>query len=269
MTSNQNEREFNEKSNVHFLHIAQNGNKSNGNFEINYKLQIKNYEKFMKNIHFYLVLLLLIAGCSSQNKLANPNPANRVSNVNLLIQKIDTSNYYDYYYDYYNHRMLDAPPTTNWLRIDDVVPIIAEEMKLEGHEWIYTNKLFKVDSNQYIVLAAYSRKSNFGFLYVEGHYAISEKKHRQNLTIENNTLTGAEYISCEETPSGKPNFVKITKLPPNVFLLFENVYWYQYTGDAEIDKNLLSKECAIKILKQDIRKYLSTIKKIIDKEDKN
>jgi len=40
MTPQQNEREFNEKSNVHFLHIAQNGNKGNGNFEINYELKI-------------------------------------------------------------------------------------------------------------------------------------------------------------------------------------------------------------------------------------
>ena len=40
----------------------------------------------------------------------------------VSIPKIDTSNYYDFY------RELDV--STNWLRLNEVVPVIIEEMEL-------------------------------------------------------------------------------------------------------------------------------------------
>ena len=73
-------------------------------------------------------------------------------------------------------------------------------------------------------------------------------------------MLGADYSSCEETPSGEPNFVKIRKLPKNVFVLNENCYWYQYTGNVEDNKSLLTKETAFKILRQDVKKYLTKVK---------
>ena len=170
--------------------------------------------------------------------------------------KIDTTNYYNYFSSGKNLKGTNL--TTSWLSLNDVVPIIMDELKKAGHDWLYDYKLFKVTTEQYIVLAAYSRKSNFGFLYIEGHDMFPSKEHRKHLT--QNDLVGADYSSCEETPSGKPNFVKIQKLPKNVFVLNENCYWYQYSDNPEDNKSLLTKETAFKLLRQDIKKYLSKTK---------
>ena len=170
--------------------------------------------------------------------------------------KIDTSNYYDYYS--HGKNLKGQGLTTSWLSLNEVTPIITEELKKAGHDLLYEHTLFKVAPGQYIVLAAYSRKSNFGFLFIEGHYMDPSKGDRKHLT--QNDLVGADYSSCEETPSGQPNFVKIKKLPKNVFVLNENCYWYQYTDNSDDNKSLLTKETAIKLLRQDIKKYLSKAK---------
>lgn len=170
--------------------------------------------------------------------------------------KIDSTNYYSYFSSGKN--LKGNGLTTSWLGLNDVVPIIMDELERAGHDWLYDHKLFKVAEGEYIVLAAYSRKSNFGFLYIEGHEMFPSKEHRKHLT--QNDLLGADYSSCEETPSGKPNFVKIKKLPKNVFVLNENCYWYQYSNNPEDNKSLLTKETAFKILRTDIKKYLSKVK---------
>ena len=175
--------------------------------------------------------------------------ANGQTDINT---QIDTSNYYNYYSNGKN--LKGQGPTTSWLTLNEVVPVIMDELKTAGHDWLYDYKLFKVSPEHYIVLAAYSRKSNFGFLYIQGHEAFPSKEHRKNLT--QNKLLGADYSSCEETPSGEPNFIKIKKLPKNVFVLNENCYWYQYTDNQEDNISLLTKETAFKILRDDIKKYL-------------
>jgi len=170
--------------------------------------------------------------------------------------KIDSSNYYSYYS--YGKNLKGQNLTTSWLKMDEVVPVIMDELEKAGHDWLYDYSLFKVAPGQYIVLAAYSRKSNFGFLYIQGHEIFPSKDHRNHLT--QNDLLGADYSSCEETPSGKPNFIKIKKLPKNVFVLNENCYWYQYTDNKEDNKSLVTKETAFKILRQDVKKYLKKVK---------
>ncbi len=170
--------------------------------------------------------------------------------------KIDTSNYYSYYS--YGKNLEGQKLTTAWLTLDEAVPVIMDELEKAGHDWLYDYSLFKVASGQYIILAAYSRKSNFGFLYIQGHDMFPSKKHRKDLT--QNDLLGAAYSSCIETPSGEPDFVKIKKLPKNVFLLNENNYWYQYTDNIEDNKSLVTKETAFKILREDIKKYLTKVK---------
>ena len=175
------------------------------------------------------------------------------TDINL---NIDTSNYYNYFS--HGNKLKGSGLTTDWLRLNDVVPVMMEELKNAGHDWLYDYALYKVAKEQYIVLAAYSRKSNFGFLYIQGHEMFPSKEHRKHLT--QNDLLGADYSSCEETPSGEPNFVKIKKLPKNVFVLNENCYWYQYTDNMEDNKSLLTKQTAFKLLRQDIKRYLSKIK---------
>lgn len=66
-----------------------------------------------------------------------------------------------------------------------------------------------------------------------------------------------DYVSCEETPSGNANFIKIKKLPENVFVLTENCYWFQYTDNQRDNEILVTKEIALKILRQDIKAYLA------------
>jgi hypothetical protein len=174
-----------------------------------------------------------------------------------LIEKIDTSNYYDYYHSQTND-LKSSNLTTSWLTKDEITPVIMEEIKNKGFDWLSDNQLFKIDSGQYVVLSAYSEKSNFGFLYIETHYMLPEKKHRNNLTERDET--GSDYVSHEETVSGESNFVHINKLPKNIFLLNQNCYWYQYTDSLEDNNALITKEIAFKILRQDIDTYLSKVK---------
>ena len=70
-------------------------------------------------------------------------------------------------------------------------------------------------------------------------------------------LLGIDYVQCEETISGIPNFIKIEKLPKNIFTLLEDVYWYQYTDSLKDVEFLVSKEKTIKILRQDIKQLLA------------
>lgn len=172
-------------------------------------------------------------------------------------KEINTNNYYEYYTQFKDLKskgIKGKSLTTKWLKLTDVTPILIEELKNSGYLWLYENRLFKIDNNQYIVISAYSRKSNFGFLYIEGHSAIPVKEHRNELTQLKDR--GVEYISCEETVSGEPNFIKIKKLPDNIFVLNENCYWYQYTDITSDSEILFSKDDAIKILREDIKAYL-------------
>jgi hypothetical protein len=136
------------------------------------------------------------------------------------VQKADSSNYYDYFCCSLHYKDFKGRSVaTNWLRLNEVAPVIMDELEKKGYAWLYERTLFKVDSGQYIVLAAYSRKSNFGFLYIEGHEALPSKRHRKELSEQ--SRIGVDYVSCEETPTGEANFVKIKKLPKNVFILNE------------------------------------------------
>lgn len=174
---------------------------------------------------------------------------------NDINTSIDTSNYYQFFKTGYTG-LLGQRLTTDWLRLDDIVPVVMDELKEGGYDWLYDRVLFKVDTDEYIVLAGYTRKSNFGFLYIEGHDMFPSISHRKNMTQLNQS--DAEYVSCEETPTGEPNFVRIKKLPSVVLPLNENNYWFQYTDNVNDGKRLVTKESAIKILRQDIKKYLST-----------
>ena len=169
---------------------------------------------------------------------------------------INDSNYYDYYVNFPQLKakgIQGKKITTNWLRKNDVIPIIMEELKNAGYENVSDNVLFKIDENQYFVLSAFSSKSQFGFLYIENH-GLPLKKHRKEFIEKKET--GVSYDSYVETASKKPYRVEIMKLPENVFTLIENCYWYQYTENPSDQKILVSKDDILKILKDDIKSYL-------------
>lgn len=172
--------------------------------------------------------------------------------------KITANNYYDYYVkfeDASKKGIVGSKITTNWLRKEEVIPIIIEEMKNAGFQHVFDNVLFKIRDNEYIVLSAYSRKSNFGILYVDGHSAKPQKKHREERTQLQEY--GSDYTSFEENATGQPKMVHINNFPDNIYFLNENCYWYQYTDNPKDKSKFVSKADAINILRSDIRKYLS------------
>jgi hypothetical protein len=165
---------------------------------------------------------------------------------------IDSSNYYNYYSDGSN--LKDPVLTTGCLNVDDATPIIREEMEKAGVEWIFTGSIFKIQSGQTLVLTAYSRKSNFGFLYNGVHGTFPNKDDRK--TLIQSFIPNVAYVQTVETYLGKVEFVRIKELPSNVFILNSSCYWYQYTKDSEDNNKLITKEIAKKILRQDVQKYL-------------
>jgi hypothetical protein len=170
--------------------------------------------------------------------------------------KIDTSNYYNYF----SPKSLKGNNlTTNWLRLNDVVPIMLEELKKAGYDWLYDRTIYKLQNGQHINISAYSRKNNIGFLYIEGHDMFPNKRHRNILFQKDNSKV--KFIECVETYSGEADFIGIKEIPSNVFVLKEDCYFFQYTNNVEDNKVLVTKEIAIDILRQDLRKYLSTASK--------
>jgi hypothetical protein len=170
--------------------------------------------------------------------------------------KIDTSNYYNYFSP---KNLKGKRLTTSWLRLNDVVPIMLEELKKSGYDWLYDRTIYKLKNGQHINISAYSRKNNLGFLYIEGHDMFPSKSHRNVLFQTDNSKVN--YIECEETYSGDAEFIKIKEIPSNIYVLKEDCYFFQYTDNVEDNKALVTKETAIEILRQDIRKYLSTAPK--------
>lgn len=169
---------------------------------------------------------------------------------------INASNYYDYYVHFPQLKAKGVEGksiTTNWLRREEVIPVIVEEFKKAGYEYVMDNVLFKIENDKYIILSAYSSTSNFGFLYI-GNHSLPSKEHRKEFIEKKKT--GFNYSSYVETASNKPYRVEIAKLPENVFALIENCYWYQYTENPVDQKVLLSKEDTFKILREDIKTYL-------------
>ena len=170
--------------------------------------------------------------------------------------KIGISNYYNFLSP---KNLKGNSLTTDWLRLDDVVPIMLEEFKKAGYDWLYDRTIYKLKNGQHINISAYSRKNNIGFLYIEGHEMFPSKSHRNILFQKDNSKV--HYVECEETYSGDADFVKIKEIPTNIFVLKEDCYFFQYTDNKEDNKVLVTKEIAIDILRQDLREYLSTAPK--------
>ena len=178
---------------------------------------------------------------------------------------INNHNYYDYYVGPTSMKGDIMGPIDklkskrlgyNWLRGEEVAPIIAEEMKKAGYDEVYANRLYRLDSAQYVVLAACSYNSNVGFLYSEGHSMIPSKETRQprRLLMSNGMY---DYVQFAGTVSGGNEYIKIRKLPSNIIVLAEDWYWYQYTENTSDNKYLLTKQDIIRVLRQDIQEKLA------------
>ncbi len=162
-------------------------------------------------------------------------------------QRIDTSNYYNY---------VREGGTLNWIRNADAVPVIIEEIKSAGfsYTFIEVGRLIKIDKTTSLVLqVSYNNNEiNFGFIYETGHGIPVSVSDRDYLKDEiRDEFTQAEY------PLNGPVKINRIKLPKNVFLLKERCYWFQYDEKGGIYP--VTKDLAIKILRQDIRANLNKL----------
>ena len=73
-------------------------------------------------------------------------------------------------------------------------------------------------------------------------------------------MTGNDFAEKIVNLDGSSDFVKIKEIPQNLYIVKENIYWYQYTDKAADDKKLVTKEITTTILRDDIRSILSQVK---------
>ncbi len=184
-------------------------------------------------------------------------------NVSGQNSKINNRNYYDFYYGPNSKAKLKGNGIrTNWLRTEEVIPVILDELQKAGYEWLSDNRLYHLDSSNYVILSAFSQKSNIGFIYVDGHAALPLLEHRQKrgIDLENGHF---DYQQMATNSSGKTEPIRVKRLPDNVLMLSENWYWYQSTDNPSDDKYLLTKEDVMRVLRQDIRDKLGGVPKPI------
>lgn len=165
-------------------------------------------------------------------------------------KQINHDNYYSYYLGSYEGKSF----TTNWLRKNEVIPIILEELKKFGFGHSYENRMYEISDGNKIVLAVYNPKYRIGFLYHEIHHASPDKSHRE-ITIDN-------WVEYSYTQNGELNSNKITSIPDNIHILQETHYWYQYNQDKFEKHDYVDREFIIEILKKDIFNILSKYKDI-------
>jgi len=162
--------------------------------------------------------------------------------------KIDTSNYYNFF---------QFAGTLNHLRASDAIPIIIDEIKKAGfaYEAIQVGELVKLNDSLSIVLTIwYYDDPKFAFIYQTGHTAMKSPAERDFLKQKTKS-----YTQYERTLKGRGRYMSTDSLPDNFFLLKQTCYWYQY--DSQGSYYPVTKEVAIDILKQDIRSYLSRLKR--------
>lgn len=169
----------------------------------------------------------------------------------------DTSNYYSYYS---NGDNLKGTIETAWLKDYEINPILLQEMEKAGFGKNQKNVLYQISPSQTILLTAYSVEPEFGFIYIEDHDAFPLKSHRDRIS------TFQEYDSCVyeqgiRVPGAILKRIQFKKMPSNIYLLQSDCYWYQSSDSIAENQHLLSKDNAIEIFEQDVRKILSGIKK--------
>lgn len=126
----------------------------------------------------------------------------------------------------------------NWLRPDDVIPIIKDEMHKAGYASLKINYNYKLPDDRILRINVFSQKANLGFYYINTHRATPLKSDRKNPEL---------YLK---------DVAQLDELPKNIFPLNENVYWYEYTEVKADDRYLVTRKIIENILRQDIRAYL-------------
>jgi len=179
--------------------------------------------------------------------------------ISTFSQKINSENYYNFYNN--NKENLKSKRLyTVWLNKTEASMILKEEMKNAGFEWLSDFRIVKINDEEFVIALCYSEKSKFGFVYESSHFAIPKKENRTIKSLYKQD-TGNDYSEKIASINGDSKFVKIKDLPSNLQIIKEDIYWYQRTENPEDDKYLVTKQDMITILREDIRKTLSSFKK--------
>ena len=185
-----------------------------------------------------LGLLLTILSCSTIKNA-------KVSKDGEINPKINRDNYYDY-----NTKPGLYPISTNWIRRDEAVLVIIDELDKLGYK-TSSYVLYELPDTNRIILDVYNREKNFGFVFNTGHFMEIKKEHRQIKVFNQSRFKSDGRLGKLE---------KYENLPRNIIALQETWYWYQYI-DNNSGGELLNKATAIEILRQDIREAVKEFKK--------
>jgi len=175
--------------------------------------------------------------------------------------KINVDNYYSYYKDYNDYVKLKVKRLgTGRLTTFEIAKVLRDEMKLDGFEWLNDYQIIHINNEEYITSICYSEKSKFGFVLETIYEAEPDKKNRdlKSLSKESN---GYDYGEKIIDINGESKFIKIQELPKNLYLIKQDIYWFQSTENDDINKTLVTKDDAIEILRTDVKNILKLIKK--------
>lgn len=179
--------------------------------------------------------------------------------LTLYSQSITPENYYDYFHTDLKN-LKGKKLSTGWLEKMEVATILNEEMKKAGFEWVSTFSIIKLGENQYVTAICYSEKSKVGFLYEGVHNAFPKVEDR-NIKSSYKQMTGNDYGEKNIKLDGTYDYIKIKEVPANLFIIKQEPYWYQSTESIQDNSVMVSKEMAIEILRNDIKKVIAGFKK--------
>ena len=175
--------------------------------------------------------------------------------------KINVNNYYSYFKDYDEMVKLKVERLgTARLSEFEIAKVLNEEMKLAGFEWLNNYQIIHIDNEKYINSICYSEKSKIGFVLETIFEAIPNKMNREVKSLSKESY-GYDYGEKILDVNGDSKFVKIVELPKNLYLIKQDIYWFQTTENDEINKTLVTRDIALEILRNDVRNILKQIKK--------
>ena len=157
---------------------------------------------------------------------------------------INSKNYYDF--------LIKKPGpgtriTSDWIRRDEIVEILVNELKEKGYKIKINGLLFKLDNGEFICINGFEPYKKFGFIVQEGHAADIQKSDR----TKNKPF---QYMIFNT--KGIPMLSYTSELPTNIFIFKEDWYWFQECYGCNDTKTVTRKD-AIRILKEDLKNYLN------------
>jgi len=176
----------------------------------------------------------------------------------LFSQKFNSENYYENYGKKEN--LQGKRLATAWLNEIDAAQILSEEMKNAGFEWVREFRIIKLNENEHILAICYSEKSKVGFVYEPTHGAFPKKQNRELKSLLKRN-SGNDYSEKIVDLNGNSQFILIKEMPDNIFIVKEDIYWFQFTDNKDDDKYLVTKNDMLEIFREDIRKVIAKFKK--------